>query len=46
MHTNAYGLMCGLRFMAFVFQHYGLVLDLLILGLHRATTAQQLPSIP
>ncbi|KAF8202031.1 NUC071 domain-containing protein [Mycena galopus ATCC 62051] len=29
-HTNAYGLIRGLQFSAFVFQYYGLVLDLLI----------------
>ena len=36
-HTNAYGLIRGLQFSAFVFQYYGLVLDLLILGLQRAS---------
>jgi RNA recognition motif of the spliceosomal PrP8 len=34
-HTNAFGLIRGLQFSAFVFQYYGLVLDLLILGLHK-----------
>ncbi|KAG0700703.1 NUC071 domain-containing protein [Suillus ampliporus] len=33
-HTNAFGLIRSLQFSAFVFQYYGLVLDLLILGLH------------
>jgi pre-mRNA-processing factor 8 len=32
-HTNAFGLIHGLQFSAFVFQYYSLVLDLLILGL-------------
>ena len=36
-HTNAYGLIRGLQFSAFIFQYYGLVIDLLLLGLQRAT---------
>ena len=32
-HANAYGLIRGLQFSAFVFQYYGVVLDLLVLGL-------------
>ncbi|KAI6103445.1 RNA recognition motif of the spliceosomal PrP8-domain-containing protein [Pisolithus sp. B1] len=32
-HTNAYSLIHGLQFLVFVFQYYGLVLDLLVLGL-------------
>ena len=36
-HTNGYGMIRGLQFSAFVFQYYGLVLDLLLLGLQRAT---------
>ena len=36
-HTNAYGLIRGLQFFAFVFQYYGLVLDLFILGLQRGS---------
>ena len=36
-HTNAFGLIRGLQFSASVFQYYGLVLDLLILGLQRAS---------
>ena len=35
-HTNTYGLIRGLQFAAFVTQYYGLVLDLLLLGLQRA----------
>ncbi|OMJ15120.1 Pre-mRNA-processing-splicing factor 8 [Smittium culicis] len=36
-HTNVYGLIRGLQFASFIFQYYGLVLDLLILGLQRAS---------
>ncbi|CAL9773912.1 unnamed protein product [Musa acuminata subsp. burmannicoides] len=36
-HTNSYGLIPGLQFASFVVQYYGLVLDLLLLGLTRAT---------
>ncbi|WVN88199.1 pre-mRNA-processing-splicing factor 8 [Cryptococcus depauperatus CBS 7841] len=36
-HVNAYGMIRGLQFSSFVFQYYGLVLDLLILGLKRAS---------
>ncbi|EMD31722.1 hypothetical protein CERSUDRAFT_100187 [Gelatoporia subvermispora B] len=38
-HRNAYGLIRGLQFSAFVFQYYGLVLDLLILGLRASEMA-------
>ena len=37
MHTNSYGMIRGLKFSSFVWQYYGLVLDLLVLGLTRAT---------
>jgi pre-mRNA-processing factor 8 len=37
MHTNSYGFIRGLCFGSFVVQYYGLVLDLLILGLSRAS---------
>jgi len=36
-HTNSYGLIRGLQFASFVVQYYGLVLDLLVLGLVRAS---------
>jgi pre-mRNA-processing factor 8 len=36
-HTNGYGLIRGLQFASFIFQYYGLVLDLLVLGLQRAS---------
>jgi pre-mRNA-processing factor 8 len=32
MHTNTYGLIRGLQFASFIFQYYGLILDLLLLG--------------
>jgi pre-mRNA-processing factor 8 len=32
-HTNTYGLVRGLQFASFVVQYYGLILDLLVLGL-------------
>eukprot|EP01084_Bolivina_argentea_P006621 12562_1 len=36
-HTNHYGLIRGLQFSSFIYQYYALVLDLLILGLTRAS---------
>ncbi|KAJ3162383.1 Pre-mRNA-processing-splicing factor 8 [Geranomyces michiganensis] len=45
-HVNAYGLIRGLQFASFIFQYYGLVLDLLILGLHRASEMAGPPAIP
>ncbi|THU79056.1 hypothetical protein K435DRAFT_973288 [Dendrothele bispora CBS 962.96] len=45
-HTNAFGLVHGLQFSAFVFQYYGLVLDLLILGLQRASEMAGPPQMP
>ena len=35
-HVNSYGMIHGLQFASFVFQYYGFILDLLILGLNRA----------
>lgn len=35
-HTNSYGFLRGLQFASFIFQYYGMVLDLLVLGLQRA----------
>jgi len=37
MHMNSYGLIRGLQFASFVFQYYGLIIDLLVLGLTRAS---------
>ncbi|KAF7327512.1 Pre-mRNA-processing-splicing factor 8 [Mycena kentingensis (nom. inval.)] len=45
-HTNAFGLIRGFQFSAFVFQYYGLVLDLLILGLKRASEMAAPSSMP
>ncbi|KAH9912797.1 uncharacterized protein B0H18DRAFT_1126773 [Fomitopsis serialis] len=45
-HTNAYGLIRGLQFSAFVFQYYGRVLDLLILSLQRASAMAGPPQMP
>ena len=36
-HMNPFGLIHGLQFSTFVFQYYGLVLDLLILGLQHVS---------
>ncbi|SAM00116.1 hypothetical protein [Absidia glauca] len=45
-HVNAYGLIRGLQFASFIFQYYGLVLDLLVLGLHRASEMAGPPQLP
>ena len=45
-HTNAYGLIRGLQFSSFIFQYYGLVLDILILGLQRASEMAGPPAMP
>jgi len=45
-HINAYGMIRGLQFSSFVFQYYGLVLDLLILGLQRASEMAGPPQMP
>jgi pre-mRNA-processing factor 8 len=36
-HTNSYGVIRGLQFASFMVQYYGLVIDLLLLGLTRAS---------
>jgi len=46
MHTNSYGMIRGLKFSSFVWQYYGLVLDLLVLGLTRATEIAGPPQRP
>ena len=43
---NAYGLIRGLQFAGFVTQYYGLVLDLLVLGLTRASEIAGPPQRP
>jgi pre-mRNA-processing factor 8 len=45
-HTNSYGLIRGLQFASFIFQYYGLVLDLLVLGLRRASEIAGPPNLP
>ena len=45
-HTNSYGMIRGLQFSGFVFQYYGLVLDLLLLGLQRASEIAGPPQSP
>jgi pre-mRNA-processing factor 8 len=44
-HVNAFGMIRGLQFSSFVFQYYGLVLDLLILGLQRASEMAGPPQV-
>lgn len=46
MHTNAYGVIRGLQFSSFVVQFHGLLVDLLILGLHRAAEMAGPPTMP
>jgi pre-mRNA-processing factor 8 len=46
MHTNSYGLIRGLCFSSFIYQYYALVLDLLVLGLTRATEIAGAPHLP
>lgn len=36
-HTNSYGLIRGLQFASFIAQYYGMAMDLLLLGLNRAS---------
>jgi pre-mRNA-processing factor 8 len=45
-HTNSYGLIRGLQFSSFVFQYYALILDLLVLGLTRASEIAGPPNSP
>lgn len=45
-HVNQYGMILGLQFSSFVFQFYGLVIDLLILGLERASELAGPPTSP
>ncbi|CAI4219162.1 unnamed protein product [Parascedosporium putredinis] len=45
-HTNSYGMIRGLQFSAFVFQYYGLILDLLLLGPQRASEIDGPPQKP
>jgi pre-mRNA-processing factor 8 len=45
-HTNSYGIIRVLQFSSFVVQYYGLVLDLLVLGLQRAWEMAGPPQLP
>lgn len=45
-HTNNYGLIRGIQFASFIFQYYGLVLDLLVLGLTRSSELAGPPEVP
>ncbi len=45
-HTNSYGIIRGLQFSSFVVQYYGLVMDLLVLGLNRAAEMAGPPQMP
>ncbi|SCU81555.1 LAME_0B07646g1_1 [Lachancea meyersii CBS 8951] len=45
-HVNKYGLVRGLQFSSFVYQFYGLMVDLLILGPERALELAGPPSSP
>ena len=45
-HTNSYGIIRGLQFASFVVQFYGLVIDLLVLGLRRASEMAGPPKMP
>ena len=44
-HTNSYGILRGLQFASFVTLYYGLVLDLLLLGLTRGSGAAPLGAL-
>ncbi|ODQ65863.1 PROCN-domain-containing protein [Nadsonia fulvescens var. elongata DSM 6958] len=45
-HINNYGLIRGLQFSSFIVQYYGMVLDLSLLGLHRASDLAGPPQRP
>ena len=45
-HINSYGLVRGLQFASFVYQYYGLILDLMILGQQRASELAGDPNNP
>eukprot|EP01114_Cavostelium_apophysatum_P001130 TRINITY_DN1096_c0_g1_i1.p1 TRINITY_DN1096_c0_g1~~TRINITY_DN1096_c0_g1_i1.p1 ORF type:complete len:1833 (-),score=630.10 TRINITY_DN1096_c0_g1_i1:84-5582(-) len=45
-HTNSYGLIRGLQFASFIVQYYGVMLDLLVLGLQRAAEIAGPPNQP
>lgn len=43
-HTNSYGLLHGLNFSGFLIQFWGLLVDLMLIGLPRANEFQGDPS--
>ena len=45
-HTNSYGLIRGLQFSSFITQYYGLIVDLLLLGLTRSSEIAGPPNHP
>ncbi|KAJ1967880.1 hypothetical protein IWQ62_001577, partial [Dispira parvispora] len=45
-HVNANGLVRGLQFASFLLQYYGLMLDILVLGLQRASDMAGTPQLP
>ncbi|KAJ2864702.1 Pre-mRNA-processing-splicing factor 8 [Coemansia aciculifera] len=45
-HVNSYGLIRGLQFAPFIFQYYGMIIDILILGLQRASEIAGAPTMP
>ncbi|QLL30278.1 hypothetical protein HG536_0A00950 [Torulaspora globosa] len=45
-HVNKYGLIRGLQFASFIYQYYGLVMDLLLLGPERANDLAGGPESP
>lgn len=45
-HLNSYGMIRGLQFASFIYQFWGLVLDLLLLGLQRASEMAGPPQLP
>ncbi|CAF0759229.1 unnamed protein product [Rotaria sp. Silwood1] len=45
-HVNSYDIIRGLQFSSFIVQYYGLIIDLLILGLQRAFDILGLPQKP
>ncbi len=45
-HQNSYGIIRGLQFASFIVQYYGLILDLLVLGLTRASELAGPPNMP
>ncbi|VDO03245.1 unnamed protein product [Rodentolepis nana] len=45
-HINSYGVIRGLQFASFIMQYYGLVLDLLVIGLERSSEMAGSPQMP